>query len=82
MNTLVNPENEKQYPCGCVLKLNRFKDIVWKLNYGWFTYSKNHLICGWYLVDKADTNNIKPFQLNDFDDIYLVEDSREDGVDG
>lgn len=78
---LKNPYTSNQLYPGNIIKLNRFKDTLWILRYGWFSYNSNRLICGWYLVDKNDKDNIKPFQLNDFDDIYLVEDSREDGAD-
>jgi len=75
---LTDPNTTKQYYIGSLIKLSRFSTITWILNYGWFSYGGNRPICGWYLTNVDNLEQIKPFQLNDFDDIYLVEEVRED----
>ena len=67
-----NPETgETLYP-ETLLKLNRFDNITWILKYGWYPFDPNHLTCGWYLMNKDDHKIIRPLQMNDFDDIYLI----------
>lgn len=59
------------YP-GCKVKLGRFEEQVWIVNFGWFSYSGNRPFCGWFLVAE-DGSETKPLQLPDLDDIYMIE---------
>lgn len=55
-----------------IVKLGRFDRKCWKVGYGWYTWGGNRPVCGWYLVD-AESKEIKPLQLTDLDDIYVIE---------
>lgn len=57
---------------GDVVRLGRFDIIHWKVYYGWYSWGGNRPVCGWYLVDTDNPLRIKPLQLPDLDDIYLV----------
>lgn len=57
---------------GCCVKIGRFDSDIWKVRYGWYTWGGNRPVCGWYL-NKLDTETIKPLQLPDLDDIYMIE---------
>ena len=54
------------------IKLGRFDKTTWKLHYGWYSWSGNRQVCGWYLCNLDCEGNIKPFQITDFDDLLLV----------
>lgn len=58
---------------GCKLKLGRFESATWQLQFGWYIWGGNRPTCGWYLLLVADPKVIKPLQLPDLQDIYLVE---------
>lgn len=58
------------------VRLGRFSSETWVVGYGWFTFGGNRPFCGWYLVSLDNSNRIKPLQLPDLDDIYLIENSR------
>lgn len=55
------------------VRLGRFETTVWKVCFGWYSWGGNRPVCGWYLVDNDDPGNVKPLQLPDLDDIFLVE---------
>lgn len=57
---------------GCKVKLGRFKVAIWTVNFGWFSFSGNRPMCGWYMSND-DTGVIKPLLLTDLDDIYMIE---------
>lgn len=57
---------------GQVVKLGRFDDDRWVVEYGWFSFGGNRPFCGWYL-ESVDDDRIKPLQLPDLDDIYVIE---------
>ena len=58
---------------GDVVKLYRFSDERWKVNFGWFSYGGNKPMNGWYLVSLRQANRIKPLSLSDLEDIYLID---------
>ena len=58
---------------GDVVKLHRFSNERWKVNCGWFSYGGNKPMNGWYLASLKQANRIKPLNLSDLDDIYLVD---------
>lgn len=58
---------------GYRVKLGRFQSDVWRVSYGWYTWGGNRPVCGWYLINTEDSRTVKPLQLPDLDDIYLVE---------
>ncbi len=64
---------------GSRVKLGRFDSTYWEVSYGWYTWGGNRPVCGWYLINdditaKSTTHTcVKPLQLTDLDDIYLIE---------
>lgn len=60
------------YP-GMTIRIGRFSEIFWIVNFGWFTFAGNRPICGWFLVNKNDSTDVRPIQLTDLNDIYLIE---------
>lgn len=56
---------------GDVIRLGRFAPDDWQVCFGWYEFGGNRPVCGWYLTkDKGLV--VKPLQLPDLDDIYLV----------
>ena len=70
----------KLYP-GYKIKLNRFDSDIWTVHYGWYDFSGNRPIMGWYLTNDSDCNSVKPIQKIDLYDIYVVDTSEKSGVD-
>lgn len=66
------------YP-GDIVKLGRFETTSWRVCYGWFSWGGNRPWCGWHLKNTRDPANLKPLQLTDLDDIYLIESAQGDG---
>ena len=60
------------YP-GSRVQLGRFDEDVWMVQYGWYSWGGNRPVCGWYLTRIGSPYDLKPLQLTDLDDIYLVE---------
>lgn len=58
---------------GCKVKLGRFETKLWVVNHGWYTWGGNRPFCGWYLTNVENPEEVKPLQLPDLDDIYLIE---------
>lgn len=58
---------------GMYVKIGRFSKITWLLQHGWFSFSGNREICGWYLVNVDNIEDIRPLQKIDLVDIYSVE---------
>lgn len=69
----------KIYP-GYKIKLNRFDSDLWTVHYGWFDFSGNRPMLGWYLTNDSDSNSVKPVQKTDLYDIYLVDTSTIEGI--
>lgn len=69
----------KLYP-GYKIKLNRFDSDLWTVHYGWFDFSGNRPMLGWYLTNDSDSNSVKPVQKTDLYDIYLVDTSTIEGI--
>lgn len=67
------PDTELKLTPGCKVKLGRFDTVVWRLEYGWFTWGGNRPFCGWYLVEVENPKSLKPLQKTDLCDIYLIE---------
>lgn len=57
---------------GNKVKLGRFQSDMWLVNHGWFSFGGNRPFCGWYLT-KDNGLTVKPIQLPDLDDIYIIE---------
>ena len=53
------------------VRLHRFEQEEWIVGYGWFSFGGNRPMSGWFLSKDAGMT-IKPLQLTDLDDIYLV----------
>lgn len=70
--TLVNPYNSEELHDGDIIRINRFDTTEWTVHYGWFAFSGNREICGWYLVNNAN-QEVRPLQKIDCNDIYFVE---------
>lgn len=58
---------------GNIVKLGRFETTRWLVSHGWYTWGGNRPFCGWYMKNIDNDNEIKPLQLNDLDDIYIIE---------
>ena len=63
MNTYIEP--------GCKIRLGRFDHCLWTVQHGWYTVGGNRPVCGWYLT--SCDNAVRPIQLTDLDDIYIIE---------
>lgn len=65
------PNTNKCLHPGDKVKLGRFENAVWAVNYGWFEFDGNRAICCWYL--SSENNMIsKPLNIADLDDIYMI----------
>lgn len=71
--TLEIPEFKITLRPGCKVKLGRFESAVWVVAYGWYAWGGNRPVCGWYLINIENPEDVKPLQKPDLDDIYLVE---------
>ncbi|MCM1226110.1 MAG: hypothetical protein NC320_01635 [Clostridium sp.] len=69
---LSSPDTDICLKPGNHVKLGRFEHDRWLVSYGWYTWGGNRPVCGWYLVRCGD-DIIKPLQLPDLDDIYIIE---------
>lgn len=63
--------NNTLYP-GNIVKLGRFDAVSWVVCFGWYSWGGNRPVCGWFLRDKNQPDTIKPLQLPDLDDIYII----------
>lgn len=79
---LTVPDSEVCLKPGYKIRLGRFESDIWIVSYGWYTWGGNRPVCGWYLTRcEMSTSNctieqnqcIKPLQLTDLYDIYMVE---------
>lgn len=66
------PNSTCQIPENSVVRLNRFSSEEWRLLHGWYTWGGNRPFCGWYVVSLTDPNRVKPIQLPDLYDIYMI----------
>lgn len=57
---------------GDIVRLGRFQTESWVVQHDWYAFCGNRPVCGWFLRSQT-TQTIKPLQLPDLDDIYLVE---------
>lgn len=73
MYELKSPNSKLTVRPGNIVKLNRFADEAWIVNLGWFSYLGNRPMNGWYLVSATNKDKIKPLNLSDLDDIYIIE---------
>ena len=64
-----------------IVRLGRFELTKWKVCCGWYSWGGNRPVCGWYLVDIKIPTKIKPLQLPDLDDIYVVQHGQDEEVD-
>ncbi len=69
--TIRIPDGRKIKP-GDIIRIGRFDTILWKVYYGWYSWGGNRPVCGWYITDTDNPTRIKPLQLPDLDDIYLI----------
>ena len=70
--TLEIPNTNRVLRPGNRVKLGRFQSDMWVVKYGWFSFGGNRPFCGWYLT-KDNGLTVKPLQLPDLDDIYIIE---------
>ena len=63
----------KLFP-GDKVRLGRFDKEIWVVGYNWYNCDGNRPTLGWYLTSiNTASPKIKPLQLTDLDDIYLIE---------
>lgn len=55
------------------IRIGRFSSITWVVSYGWYTWGGNRPVCGWYLVNVDKVSELKPLQLPDLEDVYMIE---------
>lgn len=67
------PGSDRQLHPGDIVKLGRFSTEPWVVGFGWFSFGGNRPFCGWYLTSATSEARVKPLQLPDLDDIYLIE---------
>ena len=67
------PEFNMQLAPGCRVRLGRFETTVWVVSHGWYSWTGNRPVCGWFLYDEENPSTVKPLQLPDLEDIYFVE---------
>ena len=70
---LVIPEYDITIHPGDIIQIGRFQRTKWIVGYGWYSWGGNRPVCGWYLTLKSNPKTIKPLQLPDLDDIYMIE---------
>ena len=75
--TLQIPNEDRYLTPGCKIRIGRFTTTVWLVNFGWFCFSGNREICGWYITDISDPTRIRPIQKIDLTDIYFVEEATQ-----
>lgn len=57
---------------GSIIQMGRFDSERWEVHCGWFSFSGNRKINGWYVQSLSDPTKLKPIQETDLHDIYLV----------
>lgn len=67
------PNTNKCLFPGCLVKLGRFETTVWVVSNGWYSWGGNRPVHGWYLTDRDNPTRVKPLQLPDLDDIYIIQ---------
>lgn len=67
------PGTQKVIRPGYRVKIGRFSHVTWVVKFGWYAYAGNREVCGWYLENKDDPSERKPFSKPDLDDCYFVE---------
>ena len=65
------PDSKIRLLPGSIVRLGRFSDKEWEVNFGWYSFGGNRPVCGWYLESDGG-HTVKPVQLPDLDDIYVV----------
>lgn len=71
-NLFLNIPNSREIiKPGNIVRLGRFSDSDWVVNYGWYEFGGNRPVCGWYLTKDGGVTT-KPLQLPDLDDIYVI----------
>lgn len=70
---LILPDNEKYLVPGNIVVLGRFSTTKWKVGYGWYSFSGNREVCGWYLSRVDDESIVKPIEKTDLYDIYFLQ---------
>ena len=60
---------------GTRILLNRFENVVWVVEFGWYSVNGNRPVCGWYLYMEENKNILKSIQMPDIYDIYLIQDN-------
>lgn len=73
MLELYEPNLNIRLTPGCKVKLGRFESTMWEVAYGWYAWGGNRPVCGWYLMNQEKPCQIKPLQLTDLDDIYVIQ---------
>ena len=56
---------------GDIIRIGRFSEINYEVQYGWYTWGGNRPVCGWSLRDLS-TGDVKPLQLIDLTDMYMI----------
>ena len=66
-------DHTRELKPGTIVKLGRFEDERWVVNYGWYSCDDSRPVCGWYFASMNKCSRIKPIHPTDLDDIYLTE---------
>lgn len=56
---------------GDIIRIGRFSEVDYEVQYGWYTWGGNRPVCGWSLRD-ISTGDVKPLQSIDLTDVYMI----------
>ncbi len=65
------PNTGKYLVPGDIIRIGRFSDIDFEVQYGWYTWGGNRPFMGWSLRNLA-TGDVKPIQSIDLIDVYMI----------
>ena len=65
------PDTNIELHPGDIIRIGRFSEINYEVQYGWYTWGGNRPVCGWSLRD-ISTGDVKPLQNIDLTDMYMI----------
>lgn len=70
-NNLPVPNTELVLHDGDIIRIGRFSNEEWIVQYGWYSWGGNRPVCGWSMRSNL-TDVVKPIQDIDLIDVYCV----------
>lgn len=65
------PNNNMYLVPGDIIRIGRFSEVDFEVQYGWYTWGGNRPVCGWSLRN-IETGDVKPLQSIDLIDAYMI----------